>query len=226
MCHPETAAGRGRLRPQHSLRVGPAGFPAPRHGSRYPAAAGFLPHAAGAEGDFDHGIEQALRAMLVSPDFLFRIERDPEGRRAGHELPHQRFRAGVATLLLPLEQHPGRPAARPCRAGQACTIRQCCRRKCGACWTIRKSEALVAISPASGCICATCSCETRSGRLSGVRRGSTQGVPAETDFLPERHAGGSSRDRPAGCQLHLSQPATGGALRDSRAYTARSSARS
>jgi hypothetical protein len=30
-----------------------------------------------AEGDFDHGIEKALRALLVSPDFLFRIERDP-----------------------------------------------------------------------------------------------------------------------------------------------------
>src|SRR5205809_4665505 len=28
-------------------------------------------------GDFDEGIEKALRAILVSPDFLFRIERDP-----------------------------------------------------------------------------------------------------------------------------------------------------
>jgi hypothetical protein len=35
-----------------------------------------------AEGDFDHGIEKALRAMLVSPDFLFRIERDPAGQAA------------------------------------------------------------------------------------------------------------------------------------------------
>jgi len=29
--------------------------------------------------DFDNGIEMALRAMLVSPDFLFRVERDPAG---------------------------------------------------------------------------------------------------------------------------------------------------
>ncbi len=36
-----------------------------------------------AEGDFDHGIEKALRAMLVSPDFLFRIERDPTGAAPG-----------------------------------------------------------------------------------------------------------------------------------------------
>lgn len=30
------------------------------------------------EGDFDTGIQQAIEAMLVSPDFLFRIERDPK----------------------------------------------------------------------------------------------------------------------------------------------------
>ena len=29
------------------------------------------------EKDFNNGIEMALRAMLVAPDFLFRIERDP-----------------------------------------------------------------------------------------------------------------------------------------------------
>jgi len=35
------------------------------------------------EGDFDNGIEKALRAMLVSPDFIFRIERDPGGKAPG-----------------------------------------------------------------------------------------------------------------------------------------------
>ncbi|MEO8359257.1 MAG: DUF1592 domain-containing protein [Vicinamibacteria bacterium] len=34
-------------------------------------------------GDFDKGIEVALRAMLVSPEYLFRIERDPAGARIG-----------------------------------------------------------------------------------------------------------------------------------------------
>jgi hypothetical protein len=32
---------------------------------------------------FDMGIEKALRAMLVSPDFVFRIERDPNGKTPG-----------------------------------------------------------------------------------------------------------------------------------------------
>ncbi len=31
------------------------------------------------ERDFEYGIQKALRAMLVSPDFLFRIEHDPRG---------------------------------------------------------------------------------------------------------------------------------------------------
>ena len=35
------------------------------------------------EGNFASGIEMALRAILVSPDFLFRIERDPAGLSPG-----------------------------------------------------------------------------------------------------------------------------------------------
>jgi hypothetical protein len=36
-----------------------------------------------AEGGFDLGIERALQRLLVSPQFLFRIERDPDGAVAG-----------------------------------------------------------------------------------------------------------------------------------------------
>ena len=36
-----------------------------------------------ADGDFEAGIELALRALLTSPEFLFRIERDPDGVPAG-----------------------------------------------------------------------------------------------------------------------------------------------
>lgn len=35
------------------------------------------------EGSFDNGIEMAVRAMLVSPNFLFRVERDPAKAAAG-----------------------------------------------------------------------------------------------------------------------------------------------
>ena len=36
-----------------------------------------------AGGSFDTGIEMALRRLLVSPEFLFRVERDPDGAAAG-----------------------------------------------------------------------------------------------------------------------------------------------
>jgi hypothetical protein len=36
------------------------------------------------EGSFDTGIESALRLMLLSPDFLFRAERDPAGTQSGN----------------------------------------------------------------------------------------------------------------------------------------------
>ena len=36
-----------------------------------------------AEGDFDAGIQKALRVMLVAPDFLFRTEQDPHGAAPG-----------------------------------------------------------------------------------------------------------------------------------------------
>ena len=36
-----------------------------------------------AEGDFDHGIEKALNSLLVSPDFIFRVERDPKDAAPG-----------------------------------------------------------------------------------------------------------------------------------------------
>ncbi len=38
-------------------------------------------------GGFERGIEQAVRALLVSPSFLFRIERDPDGAKPGSVFP-------------------------------------------------------------------------------------------------------------------------------------------
>ena len=62
------------------------------------------------------GIELALRALLTSTEFLFRIERDPDGLASGAALSPERRRARLAPLLLSLEQPAGRRAARPCRA--------------------------------------------------------------------------------------------------------------
>ena len=49
-----------------------------------------------AAGDFDAGIEMALRRLLVSPEFLFRIERDPEGAapNAAYRISDRSWRRG------------------------------------------------------------------------------------------------------------------------------------
>ena len=61
-----------------------------------------------AEGDFDAGITTALSAVLTNPEFLFRVESDPKKVAGERCLPDQRSRAGVALVVLPVEQHPGR----------------------------------------------------------------------------------------------------------------------
>ena len=48
----------------------------------------------------------------MDPEFLFRIEHDPAGVAPRLGLPDQRPRAGVAAVVLPVEQHSGRRAAR------------------------------------------------------------------------------------------------------------------
>ena len=81
--------------------------------------------------------------ILASPRFVFRVERDPGRRRAGHAVPRQRRRAGLAAVVLPVEQHPGRRAADARRARARCSSRRCSSSRCGACWPIRRPSALV-----------------------------------------------------------------------------------
>ena len=90
-------------------RGGRTGAPSRRGSGR---AAGVLQGGARRRRRVRDGIEMALRALLVSPQFLFRIERDPAGIPAEHAVPAERSRARVAAVVLPLEQHPRRGAAR------------------------------------------------------------------------------------------------------------------
>ena len=60
--------------------------------------------------DFEEGIQHAVRRLLVSPEFLLRVRPRSGERHAGNGVPHQRYRARVAAVLLPLEQHSGRRA--------------------------------------------------------------------------------------------------------------------
>ena len=61
-----------------------------------------------AEKDFDAGIARALSAVLINPEFLFRVESEPKNDRRRRRLPNQRSRAGIPPVVLPVEQHPRR----------------------------------------------------------------------------------------------------------------------
>ena len=56
-------------------------------------------------GNFDQGIERAVRRLLADPEFVYRREIEPVNAGAGQELSHQRSRAGLAPVVLPVEQH-------------------------------------------------------------------------------------------------------------------------
>jgi hypothetical protein len=67
----------------------------------------------------EHGVQLAIQALLVSPNFLFRIERDPDPRDP-HSGPHAlAIRARFSHQLLPVELDAGRGIALGGRGGTA-----------------------------------------------------------------------------------------------------------
>ena len=76
-----------------------------------------------AQDGFDAGIQSALERLLVDPEFLFRVEREPAVAAPGRRIARQRRGARVAAVVLPVEQHSGRRAARCWRRAASCTTR-------------------------------------------------------------------------------------------------------
>ena len=117
---PENVAGAARL-----LQQGRAdGGASKRHRARDAAAAG------------EPGVPVPHRGRSGAPPRSSRHRR----ARVDRGLPHQRFRAGVAAVVLPVEQHPGRRAAGRGRAGHAAAIRPCSSGRCAGCSRIRGSR--------------------------------------------------------------------------------------
>ena len=59
-------------------------------------------------GALTKAIDQALQRLLISPEFLLRVEADPAGVPANTPYRDQRPRARITTVVLPVEQHPRR----------------------------------------------------------------------------------------------------------------------
>ena len=182
-------------------------------------------------GSFDAGIQFALERMLVDPDFLLRVHRDPPARRPESggvryrlsdlevasrlsfflwsSIPDERLldlaERGQLTRPAMLEQQVRRMLADP--RADACARRR-----------LRRAVAESAPRRRSG---------RRSGFLSGLRRQPARGVQAGNRAVRRQHAArGSQRARPAARGLHVRQRTAGAALRHSRASTAAASAAS
>ena len=144
VCQPQARRATSRLRDDDPVAHGRLAYRRPVTKRDVRCADEFFDDGRRDGGSFDAGIQFALERMLVDPDFLLRVHRDPartrEGRTARQRsafVPAERPRARVAAVVLPVEQHPGRPAARPGRARTADEAGGARDRKCGACWPTR-----------------------------------------------------------------------------------------
>ena len=157
-------------------------------------------------GTFEAGVQFALERMLVDPDFLLRVYRDPgsSSRAPACSLPASalspvRTRAGLPTVLLPLVQHPRRRAPDACRAteversggaraaGEAHARRSALERSAR-----QRLRRAMAESPPRG------RGRGRSGALSELRPHADGGVQARDRALCRQHAArGSERGRAA-----------------------------
>ena len=120
---------------------------------------------------FDAGIQAALeRAARRSRVPVPHRTRQPAGWRP-ERLPPQRPRARVAAVVLPVEQHPRRRAARRRRSrGQLEDPARPRAARCSGCSPTRGRPRWSATSPRSGSTCATCGPSRPTRTRSRVRR--------------------------------------------------------
>ena len=178
------------------------------------------------DGDFDHGVEAGLEAVLVSPSFLFIARKRSGESRAGRGAPHLRPGTGHPPVFLPVEQRArrraaeggtGQPAAQSVGAeGASHPHAGQCQIQC-ADPEFRRPVALPAPAGIS---------EARPPRLPGFRRAAAR-RHADRSRNVLRPCGARQYERPgfSGCQLHLCEPAAGGALRHPHTSMAPVSAR-
>ena len=130
-------------------------------------------------------------------------------------VPHQRSGARLAALVLPVEQHPRRRAARPGGAGPAEAIRPCSSAQVTRMLADPRAEALVENFAGQWLYLRNLpSGRCRSRRSSPTSTTACAGVPARDRAVLRQHRPrGPRRARPADRQLHVPQRAARAALR-------------
>ena len=106
-------------------------------------AAGFLSRKAAAQGTFEDGIELALRRILASPQFLVRAEREPANVAAGKPYRITDLELASRLSFFLWSSIPDDELIDVASQEQAAALRRCSSSRCGACWPIPRSDALV-----------------------------------------------------------------------------------
>ena len=215
---PTTPREEDDVRAHDRLHAGQARVPPSGDCRRRGHADGVLHARAASEGGtFDDGIEAALQRILADPEFIYRGEPEPADAGGRQELSHQRSRAGLAPVVLPVEQHPGRRADRPRGAGTAARIRRCSSSRCGGCCGSASPRRSIANFTGQW-LSVRVAEDQRAGRepVPGLRRQPARRLPARDRAVLRQHRPrGSQRPRSADGELHVRQRAAGEALRHS-----------
>ena len=135
----ETLCARRILSRAGAARLSAAGHRRPT--SR--ALLDVLPNGPRARAASTRGIQLALQRMLASPEFLFRVEREPAGRRAGAVYRVSDLELASRLSFFLWSSIPDDELLDRGRAGAAAATRPCSSGRCGACWPIPRAEALV-----------------------------------------------------------------------------------
>ena len=218
VCRPAAASEEEGVRPPHPVAAGPPRLPPAARGRRRRDAARVLPGRAG------EGRRRLRHRHSARPRAAARRSRLPPAGargsarcRAGAGVPAARPRARLAPVVLPLEQHPRRGAARRGRARRADRPRRPARP--GAAHARRPAER-GAGQRLRGAVAAPSEPRRREGRArrpSRLRPGPGGGVPAGDGAVHrQHHRRGPERPRSPRRRLHVRERAAGAALRHSR----------
>ena len=87
-----------------------------------------------AKGGFDAGIQTAIEALLMTPNFLLRVAQDPAGVRAGTNYKVDAFELASRLSFFLWSSMPDDELLRLAVGGQPRRIRRCWPSRCSGCW--------------------------------------------------------------------------------------------
>ena len=116
-CHPADGTPEQACATQILSRLARRAYRRPVIDEDVQTLLGFFETGRESGGSFDAGIQLALERLLVDPDFLLRIERDPDVA-PGQVYPLSDLEVASRLVLL-VEQYPRRPLAQHGGAGDA-----------------------------------------------------------------------------------------------------------